>query len=181
MVTVAERAIVAYVKPAARRSERHTCRWLGFGRSSVRYRAVRPGRDEALRRRLRELAEAHPRWGCPMLTWRLRQEGVRDNHKRIRRLYRLEGLAVRRQHRTRVARQRVERPAPGQARLALWRHHDNTARPHKGLGRLTPQQYARQLEQQEGPQPTASLRMDRKGATRKGAPLLLSTRAETHG
>jgi putative transposase len=64
--------------------------------------------DAALRGRLRELAEANPRWGAPMLTWKLRQEGILDNHKRVRRLYRLEGLAVRRRGRKRVAVARVE-------------------------------------------------------------------------
>jgi putative transposase len=49
-----------------------------------------------------------------MLIWKLRQEGVRDNHKRIRRLYRLEGLAVRRQRRKRVAVPRVVRPGATQ-------------------------------------------------------------------
>jgi putative transposase len=42
-----------------------------------------------------------------MLTWKLRQEGILDNHKRVRRLYRLEGLAVRRRGRKRVAVARV--------------------------------------------------------------------------
>lgn len=46
----------------------------------------------------------------PILTWKLRQEGITDNHKRIRRLYRLEGLAVRRRGRKRVAVARVEVP-----------------------------------------------------------------------
>jgi putative transposase len=96
------RTIVTSVVPIAR-SERQACRWLGFHRSAVRYTS-RGGRDDAgLRLRLRELAGEHPRWGSPMLIWRLRQDGVRDNHKRIRRLYRLEGLAVRRQRRKRVA------------------------------------------------------------------------------
>ena len=47
-----------------------------------------------------------------MLTWRLRQKCAPDNHKRIRRLYRAEGLAVRRRGRhKRVAVPRVARPA----------------------------------------------------------------------
>jgi putative transposase len=88
------RTIVASLLATVGNSERRACRWLGFHRNAVRYRAVRPA-DTALRQRLRELATAHPRWGVPMLTWCLRQEGIRDNHKRIRRLYRAEGLAVR--------------------------------------------------------------------------------------
>ena len=88
------------------RSERRACRWLGFHRSAVRY-APEHRDDAALRARLRELAEANPRWGAPMLLWKLRPEGIMDNHKRVRRLYRLEGLAVRRRGRKRVAVARV--------------------------------------------------------------------------
>lgn len=105
------RAIVTEVAATAQ-SERRACRWLGVSRSGLRYPAQRPVHDQALRQRLRELADEHPRWGSPMLHWRLRQEGLHVNHKRVRRLYRLEGLAVRRQRRKRVARPRVARPAP---------------------------------------------------------------------
>lgn len=99
------RTIVTDVVQTAGRSERCACRWLGFHRSAVRY--VSTKNDEPLRRRLRELAAEYARWGSPMLTWKLRQEGWRDNHKRIRRLYRLEGLGVRRRRRKRVAVPRV--------------------------------------------------------------------------
>ena len=100
------RTIVGTILPTAK-SERRACRWLGVHRSTVRY--VPDHRDDAaLRARLRDLAEANPRWGAPMLTWKLRQEGILDNHKRVRRLYRLEGLAVRRRGRKRVAVARVE-------------------------------------------------------------------------
>lgn len=103
------RTIVAEIEPTAG-SERSACRWLGFHRSAVRRRSSR--RDDApLRRRLRELAAEKPRWGSPMLIWRLRQEGWPDNHKRIRRLYRLEGLAVRRRKKKHVAVARVPQPA----------------------------------------------------------------------
>ena len=94
-------------------SERRACRWLGVHRSAVRYVAHDRG-DAALRARLRELAGRHPRWGAPMLTWLLRREGRTDNHKRIRRLYRLEGLGVRQRRRKRVARPRVEIPGATQ-------------------------------------------------------------------
>ena len=104
------RTIVHHAVPTAG-SERRACRWLGWGRSAVRYQPQRPA-DTALRQRLRELATEHPRWGSPLLIWRLQQEGVRANHKRIRRLYRLEGLAVRRQRRKRVAQPRVVLPTP---------------------------------------------------------------------
>lgn len=104
------RTIVEATLPTAG-SERTAGRWLGFHRSMVRYRARRAD-DRPLRARLRQLAGDHPRWGSPMLIWQLRQEGVRDNHKRLYRLYRAEGLAVRRQRRRQPARVRVPVPAP---------------------------------------------------------------------
>lgn len=106
------RTIVEAVRPTAG-SERRACRWLGIHRSAVRYTPNRRD-DEALRARLRDLADQHPRWGAPMLLWKLRQEGIMDNHKRVRRLYRLEGLAVRRRGRKRVAVARVEVPGATQ-------------------------------------------------------------------
>jgi putative transposase len=103
------RTVVAQVKVTAE-SQRRACRWLGFHRSAVRY-VVTPREGETrLRKRLCELADEKPRWGSPMLTWRLRREGFRDNHKRIRRLYRLEGLAVRRRRKKRVSVPRVPLP-----------------------------------------------------------------------
>lgn len=78
----------------------------------MRYQSTVSRDDTSLRQRMRELALEHPRWGALMLIWRLRREGVMDNHKRIRRLYRLEGLAVRRQRRKRVSVARVPLPAP---------------------------------------------------------------------
>lgn len=109
MTVEQRRTIVGSIRSTAG-SERCACRWLGFHRSVMRYAPTRRD-DTALRARLRELAAAHPRWGAPMLTWKLRQEGIRDNHKRIRRLYRLEGLAVRRRGRKRVAVARVDVPS----------------------------------------------------------------------
>jgi len=77
-------------------SERYSCRALGFERTALRYQPIRPARDAPLRARLRELAGAHPRWGVPRLHWRLGRDGEHVNYTRVERLYRLEGLAVRR-------------------------------------------------------------------------------------
>lgn len=105
------RTVVAEVSGAAAAgSERRSCRWLGFHRSAVRYVVLCREGELHLRQRLRELAEEKPRWGSPMLIWRLRQEGVTDNHKRLRRLYRSEGLAVRRRRKKQVAAIRVPLP-----------------------------------------------------------------------
>ena len=49
----------------------------------------------ALRMRIREIAQARPRFGYTRIWVMLRREGWTDNKKRIHRLYRLEGLQVR--------------------------------------------------------------------------------------
>ena len=74
------------------------CRLLQISRSLYGYCSRRPS-QEALRRRMRELAQARPRYGYRRLHVLLRREGWPVNMKRIRRLYRLEGLQLR--HRVR--------------------------------------------------------------------------------
>ena len=75
-------------------SERRACSALGIDRSSVRYRSRRPD-DAAIRQRIRELAAERRRFGYRRLHFLLGKEGCAMNQKRFRRLYREEGLAVR--------------------------------------------------------------------------------------
>jgi putative transposase len=56
-----------------------------------RYRP-KPDNDDALRHRLRELAEERKRFGSPRLHLLLKREGLVVNHKRTERLYREEYL-----------------------------------------------------------------------------------------
>lgn len=114
MTAAQRRTAVAYVQTSAGVSQRRACRWLAVSRSPVRY-VAHPRQDDApLRTRLRELAEAHPRWGVPLLTWALRREGWRDNHKRVERVYREDGLAVRKRRRKKLQRARTPHtPADG--------------------------------------------------------------------
>ncbi len=66
----------------------------------------------ALRLRLRDLAAARVRYGYRRLHVLLRREGWPVNHKRVYRLYRLEGLALRRKaRRKRPSAPRVPAPA----------------------------------------------------------------------
>ena len=83
-------------------SERHACRLLGLARSTHRYRARRGDRDVALRTKLKEMAAQRMRFGYRRLTALLVQEGVVVNHKRVYRLYREEGLAMRIRQRRRI-------------------------------------------------------------------------------
>ncbi len=92
--------------------QRRACGLFETARSSYVYRAQAPD-DEPLRAALRQAAQERKRYGYRRLIWRLRRQGWRDNHKRIERIYREEGLQVRRRGRkrmTRVARQPLVRP-----------------------------------------------------------------------
>ncbi len=76
-------------------SERRACMILGVDRSAVRYRSCRPEEAE-LRARLRRLAGERRRFGYRRLGLLLSREGVRLNHKKLRRIYAEERLQVRR-------------------------------------------------------------------------------------
>jgi len=100
-------------------SERRACRITGQHRSTQRHRPRTADRDDALRRELRRLSRAHPRWGYRKAWASLREAGFRANRKKIQRLWREEGLRVplRRRKRYRLgasttaaARLRAERP-----------------------------------------------------------------------
>jgi len=93
---------VSYVEVEYQISERHACRLLGLGRSTHRYQARRNERDGALRARLKELAAQRMRFGYRRLTAVLVREGIAVNHKRVYRLYREEGLAMRIRQRRRI-------------------------------------------------------------------------------
>jgi putative transposase len=96
MVTpAARREAVAQLRVAFDVSERRACSTLGADRTSVRYRSRRPD-DAPIRARLRELAAIRRRFGYRRLHILLVREGLVMNHKKLRRLYREEGLQVRR-------------------------------------------------------------------------------------
>ncbi len=76
-------------------SERRACRVVGQHRSTQRATPPPPPDDEArLREALREFAKRRPRWGWRRAAKDLRRAGWRVNNKRIRRLWRDEGLQV---------------------------------------------------------------------------------------
>lgn len=76
------------------RSERRACEALGWPRSTHRYQSVADPQD-ALRMRLKDLAGARVGYGYRRLHVLLRRDGWQVNHKRVYRLYREEGLMLR--------------------------------------------------------------------------------------
>jgi putative transposase len=99
--------LARWAQEAYRISERHAAKLVQLAISTLRYRS-RKVFDEVLRRRLRELAGTHVRYGYRRLTVLLRREGWHVNAKRIYRLYREEELIVRSKQRRKMARrQRV--------------------------------------------------------------------------
>lgn len=66
---------------------------LEMDRSVHRYRSAPRRSDEPLRTRLKDLAQAQPKWGLVQLTRVLRRD-LPDNHKRIERMYGEERLQL---------------------------------------------------------------------------------------
>jgi putative transposase len=84
-------------------SERRACKLLGMDRGSYRYEP-RPDRNVQLRLALVELARQKPRYGYRRLHALLVRRDHPASVMRIYRLYRAEGLAVRRLKRKRLSR-----------------------------------------------------------------------------
>jgi transposase InsO family protein len=98
----AKREAVAHLQAAMGLSERRACSIVGADRKMVRYRSRRAPETE-LRGRLRELANERRRFGYRRLFILLRREGERSGVNRIYRLYREEGLTVRKRRSRRRA------------------------------------------------------------------------------
>jgi putative transposase len=76
-------------------SERRACKVVGQHRSTQRAEPPSPPGDEAeLREFLRVFARRRPRWGWRRAAKELRRSGRPVNNKRVRRLWRDEGLQV---------------------------------------------------------------------------------------
>jgi len=98
----AKRESVAHLRAAMGLSERRACWIVGADRTMVRYRSCRPP-DTELRARLRDLANERRRFGYRRLFILLRREGELSGINRIHRLYREEGLSVRKRRSRRKA------------------------------------------------------------------------------
>jgi putative transposase len=90
------------------------CAGLSAGPVRPWYRRSRAKDQSALRLRIRDLAHARPRFGYLRIWILLRREGWVVNRKRVRRLYRLEGVQLRMRVRRRnhIALHRGPAPIP---------------------------------------------------------------------
>ena len=107
VTTSVRREVVAFFESRGM-SERHACSLAALHRSTRRYRHRR-AEPAALVARMRELAAQRPRFGYRRLHVLLVREGHAANRKRVYRLYRREGLAVRKRPRRKL---RANRPLP---------------------------------------------------------------------
>ena len=98
----AKREAVAHLISAYQMSERRACAVISADRKMIRYRSRRP-HDAVLRARLRDLAVIRRRFGYRRLYILLRREGETSGLNRVYRLYREEGLAVRKRRTRRKA------------------------------------------------------------------------------
>lgn len=92
-------------------SKTRACRLTALAVTTYRHRPHGRRAEQPLREALRRHAAVRRRWGYRRLLILLRRDGLTDNHKRVYRLYRAEGLQVRqrRRRKQRLARG-VERP-----------------------------------------------------------------------
>jgi putative transposase len=97
-------------------SERRACMIVNLNRSTSQYEPMPRNDEKKLRGRMKELAYTHKRYGSPRLHLLLKREGLVINHKRTERLYREEGLSLRkRRRRKRLTLPRVPMPAASRA------------------------------------------------------------------
>ncbi|MCL4144477.1 UNVERIFIED_CONTAM: hypothetical protein GTU68_063228 [Idotea baltica] len=92
---------------------------MNIGMSSYYYQPTAPN-DEALRAALKTVAAKRRRWGYRMLAVKLRRDGFADNHKRIYRVYREEGLQVPIRKKRKTALWRGEKPEASSHRNDRW-------------------------------------------------------------
>lgn len=112
MVSAPDRRVLVRSMISDGLSQRHALRVIGMSASAYRYQPA-PDHNEALRERIIALAQRYRRYGSSMIYLKLRQAGLRVNHKRVERLYAEEKLQVRRRKRKKVPasdRQPLRRP-----------------------------------------------------------------------
>jgi len=91
---------VEEVKTEASISTVRACRIIGISKSAVYYKSRKD--DSEVIAKLQNLAEKHPTRGFGVYYGRIRNEGLIWNHKRVKRVYDLLKLNIRRKHKRRL-------------------------------------------------------------------------------
>ena len=86
--------------------EYRACYVANLPRATYRYESVF-STDFGLLDKIREMADRFKRFGYRRIHRMLKREGVNANHKKVQRLYQLEGLQVRSKRRKKITRERV--------------------------------------------------------------------------
>ena len=94
MTPDSKRKAVAHLCNAHGVSQRRACATLNVDRSTVRYQSKR-GDDAEQRRAIKRIAKERRRFGYRRILVMLEREKIFMNHKKLRRIYREEGLQVR--------------------------------------------------------------------------------------
>ena len=101
MTPAGRRRLTSILRERLGYSERRICRAIGQARSSQRYRQQVPSDERELIDQTHRLALRWPRFGYRRIAALLRADGWRVNVKRVHRLWKAEGLQVRRKQRKR--------------------------------------------------------------------------------
>jgi len=125
---VRRHAVLPQVRQAWQMSERRACEVLAVNRRAVRFRAIRNDVNVALRLRIKAIAAVRIRYGQRRIYVLLRREGWVVNIKRVARLYREAGLAIRqktpRRRRAAIIRQTPTEPTATNQSWAMDFMHD---------------------------------------------------------
>lgn len=109
------RDAVAFLVRRHKVSERRACKVFRQHRSTQRYVAVPGDFEHRLVKQMKQLANAHPRYGYRRVHALLVADGWDVNVKRVHRLWRLEQLKVP-PRKAKAAEQGIDQPAPGGGR-----------------------------------------------------------------
>ena len=91
-------------------SQRKACRWLGISRNALKEPVAVKEKDPVLKERIEALAHQHKQRGVLKIYRRLRKQET-ANHRRVRRLYQLSGLNLRRKTKRKLP-DAVRKPLP---------------------------------------------------------------------
>jgi putative transposase len=101
VVTAPAKRVLVRTMQASGLTERRALRVIGMSASALRYEPT-PDRNVELRESILALAQRHRRYGAEMIYLKLRQQGLKVNHKRVDRLYSEARLQIRRRKRKKV-------------------------------------------------------------------------------